>query len=495
MSSMRSLVMLGAALAVVGCGTNKPQTDAGIMLPTGGGTAVGMGTGGGSGGGSSGTGGGSAATGGGNTGGSGGGSASVAGTDCAHAIPVPLGTAGVEGVIDVAGKKLFYSFTAQADDALNIATQTTAGAADPLDTSLTLFDATGATKLASVDDSYPRASTDSDMYHRFKTAGTYCVSVEDYSSWSGGTPAARPDAPFTLTVNQLNPAAMWTNPDTEPNDSAAAAQTGKFFVGTSGSIGVIYGGLDSATDIDVFKFNIPVTGQTLSVDLAPLGMPSGPGTNGYGSGMGRFAVRVTKMDGTVIGAWATTASSYATTPEAISVPVPAEDVLVYVERPSGAVPTANDFYFARVDLFEDNTPEASDASNNDMSTPEALTVNVDAEDPKIKNAYLVGHIGSADTDYYSFPVAAGDSVSLLCGALRNGSGLTATYELLTTTGTSLQSETETPTQEIYWSTSSFKSKPPVVATVAGTMLFKVVGAQDATNTANFYRCGIFITSP
>lgn len=484
----RLVVLLSVAVALVGCG-GKPTVDAG----TGGGGGI-TGTGGGGGASGGGTGGGGA------TGGGGGSmdagvDAGVAGTSCANAIPAVLGDSPM-GKIDVAGKKVFYKFSADAGQWLDLKTTANPNdAVNTLDTALTLFDATGATKLASDDDAYPRLSTDSELYYRVATASTFCLTVEDWSSWAGKPPVAPATNTYTLALRSVAPAATTSNMDTEPNDTAAAAQTGKLAMGTGFALGILYGDLASGADVDVYKFTIPAGLDSLTIELQPLGVPSGVGSNGYGSGLDRVSVKVMQTNGTVIGAWTTSSSSYATTPDSINVPVTTGDVLVSIERPTGSTATANDFYVSTISFSTDNPLEMMDATNGTLAGAEPLALTVDTTDPKIKRAYLLGTIGTADTDFYSVAVTANDVVSLSCGALRTGSGLTATYEMEDAAGTALQTETETATADIYWGTAPGASKTPVTATATGNLLLKVTGTQDATITGNWYRCGLVVTSP
>ena len=246
----------------------------------------------------------------------------------------------------------------------------------------------------------------------------------------------------------------------------------------------------TATDVDVYKFTVPAGFETVGVDLQPLGVPTGPGTNGYGSGIGRVAVKVMQIDGTVIGAWNTSSTGYATAPDNITVPVTAgTDIVISIERPTGSTATANDFYLAFVDFSTDNPREMADATNNALATPEALALTVDTTDPKIKRGFMLGTIGTADVDFWSVPVTANDVVSVACGALRTGSGLTATYELEDATGAALQTETESATADIYWGTGTSASKTPVSAATTGYLIFKVTGTQDALVRGNWYRSG------
>ena len=111
---------------------------------------------------------------------------------------------------------------------------------------------------------------------------------------------------------------------------------------------------------------------------------------------------------------------------------------------------------------------------------------------------MVGTLTPAatDVDWYSFPVNAGDTLSLACAALRGGSGLRdATFEIWSATA-SLQSEIETASTGIVWNTGTGASKPPITIDTAGTYYLRVSAAsQDPVVTGNYYRCGVYVTAP
>jgi len=490
--TLQTRIVTLLCISLVGCG-GKMTVDAG----TGGGGGI-TGTGGGGGASGGGTGGGTTG------GGTGGGNVDAGvdagmpmGTSCANAISANVGDA-LMGKIDVAGKKVFYKFTANADVWLDIST--TANAMDnmnTLDTAITLYDATGAMKLASDDDAYPRLSTDSELFYRVATAGTYCLKIEDWSTWAG-EPAVLPATNgYKIDLRAMLATATTNNLDTEANDMLSAAQTGKFATGMGFAIGTLYGTLGSATDVDLYKFTVPTGLDSLTISLDPLGVPAAPaGSNGYGSGLGRVTVKVLQTSGTVLGAWTVSSTSVATTPDSINVPVVAgSDLIISIERPTGSTASANDFYVSTILFGTDNPLEMSDATNATLAAAEVLPLTVDTTNAKIKKGFILGTIGAADTDFYSVAVLANDVVSVACGALRTGSGLTATYELQDSAGATLQNETETATTDIYWGPGTSASHPGVTAATTGNVFFKVTGTQDATNTGNWYRCGIFVTSP
>ncbi|MFZ5439940.1 MAG: hypothetical protein ACOZQL_08010 [Myxococcota bacterium] len=497
-----------ALLTLVGCGKQMTQ-DAG----TGGGfgnTGGGIGPGGG--GGSTGGGGGGSTGGGGGMTGGGGGSTDAGmdagmpmGTSCANAIAVTVNAppdAGFGGAIDVAGKAVYFKFDATAGDWMNVSTEANPmDDTDVVDTAITLYDANGSTLLASVDDAYPRFSTDSDLFFKVATTGTYCFKVEDWSTWAGEPARVPAINDFTVSVGQINLQAAVVFNDTEPNDTTPQNVT--LVVNQGFGFGRLFGTLSSATDVDQYKLTTPAGTQALEFLLPPLGLPAA-GENGYGSGLERVSVKVLDADaGTVLGQWVTTAAAAATAPDSITVPlVGGSEVLLSIERPAGAMATANDFYTSFITAQRDNPVEMSEPANNDVATPEALTFTTDQMNMKVKRAFILGRLSMTDAaDHFAVPVLANEVVTVACGSLRTGSGLTATYSMLSTVqmdgGMSvLQTETETATADVFWGPLQFgASKPAITATAAGNLIFKVTGTLDPVNTGNWYRCGIVVTSP
>jgi hypothetical protein len=485
---MRSLTLVALCVVVVAaCGSPSNTPDGG----SGGGTAAG----GGHAGGGSATGGGS----GGGGGAMGGGSSGPhdAGQSCADPIPLTLGMLSPMEHIEVEGKRVFFTITLDAGAFLDIATKCNPGdVSGVLDTAITLYDATGATELASDDDAFPRLSTDSELFYRTQAPQTLCMSVEDYSTWSGGTPMAHPNDTFRLTVSALAPSTV-NNPDTEPNDDATSAQTGTIQTVSGGATGAarIYGGLDTMNDVDVYRFTMPSGAAQMQVWLPPNGDKPAPMVSTYGSTMQRFAMKVTTMDGTVVGALSPPPGFPTKMSAAAGIMVtPGTTYLLWIQR---ALPAGmNDFYASEVDFVTDNPPELEmlgASTNNTLAMAETLTLNAGA--PKTKDGFITGRLTPSDVDFFSFTLGAGDSVVLACSSRRDGSGLTApTFDFVDGAGTSLQSETETDTADVLWDMGG--SKPAVVAPDAGTFALKVSATgQDSVNTGNFYRCGLHVTSP
>lgn len=495
--SLKQVSVVLVVLMVSACGAPKPAADAGVDAGH---------TGGGAGGG----------TGGAVGGGTGGGTQDAGptlGSSCTAPLPMVQGTTGVTGKINTAGKKLYYALPVTKDDFLVIATNANPNDdPDKLDTAVTVYDATGATRLASDDDAFPRLSTDSELFFQAPATGTVCLKVEDWSTWAGQTPVARPNDTFKLTAGKLSPTAASVSFDTESNDLASNAQVGHLaaFNSIPGGFSTVAGSLSSAADVDVYKFTAPDGGTNLTVYFPPNGVPSAAGVNGYGSTLPRIAAQVTTVDGLTVLARLAPPSDVSKMSDSMSAVVSPGDVLVWVQRPSGQAAGSNDFYATSVEIGGDSPAEAEAANtsgtNDTAATAEALGQSVSSSDPKTKQSYILGFQPANDVDYFSFQAGANDTVALACGSARSGSGLVgATFEILGSStasdggvadGSSLQSETETDSADVYWGDGSSASKAGLTITTAGTYFLKVTHAsQDATNTGTFYRCGLYVTSP
>jgi hypothetical protein len=418
------------------------------------------------------------------------------------------GGAGATGKIDTAGKRVFYSISGMVGDFLIIST-----AANPnddtgvLDTAVSIYNATGSMLLASGDDAFPRITTDTEFFYRVPATATYCVTIEDWSTWAAETPVAHPNDTYTLNIDKLNTAATSVTFDTEPNDTNVTAQTLniKPFTTAAGGFTFLAGMLGSGTDLDIYKFtmgNSPDGGAgptQITVYIPPVGAPPAVSTNTYGSSLERFSVTIKKADGTVMASVVPPTGAVESTSDSISAPLPPGDYLLYIERPAGLAAGSNDFYATTVELLTDNPLEAMEAANNLQTTAEPIPMQQSATDPKARSGFILGHQAAGDVDFYSFPAGANDKLSLACGALRSGSGLIgAKFEVYnSTSATPLQSETESTTQDVYWGSGGTATKPDVsLGADAGTFFFKVSHtSQDATNTGDFYRCGIHLTAP
>ncbi|MBM4360734.1 MAG: pre-peptidase C-terminal domain-containing protein, partial [Deltaproteobacteria bacterium] len=106
-----------------------------------------------------------------------------------------------EGILAEPNDKDFFKVTLKEGDWVNIGTQANPDD-DPMmvDTVVSLLSADGKTVIAEVDDSFPRASTDSNFDYRVPADGTYCLQVQEFSAWAGMAPEGDPNYAYVLVV-------------------------------------------------------------------------------------------------------------------------------------------------------------------------------------------------------------------------------------------------------------------------------------------------------
>jgi hypothetical protein len=417
------------------------------------------------------------------------------GSSCATALPWTYGQT-VNAEVDVAGKQFHWALHVTKGDFLQFAAIANPNdEAGKLDTALTLFDAQGKTVRASIDDGFPRHGSDAWLFYRVAQTETLCVRVEDYSTWAHSAPQAFPGQPFALTVVPMPAADAGIAVDTEPNDTATAAQAFvlKQYAGMPGGEALIYGGLDGANDIDVYRVSADFGSTVVSFNFPPFGDAPATGVSTCGSTLVRTAARVTRLDGTVLGGLEPPAMAPNTMSGSMEVVVdPSADYLLWVTRPVGEAAGANDFYASTVTTSVDNPPEHE--TNDTVASAEPLMMLQQAT--KLRTGFILGHISPPqDIDVFSFTANAGDTVGLKCRAQRAGSGLRGATFVLSSAMATMQGETENETRDVTW-VGQFGSLPPVGINATGTYYLKVhTVAQDPTNTGNYYRCSVLVQSP
>ena len=424
------------------------------------------------------------------------------GSSCADPIPVELGK-GLEAAFKTAGQSIYFSVKATAGTILQMSADTAAtpDSTDVVDTTISVFDATGKTLLANVDDAFPRATTDAQLYYRSVAEATLCVQVTDFATWKGEAPQLADDSAFTFLAGALSNSFDFVTLDQEPNDSIGAPQTGKLkpFSTPPGAFSVLAGVLQGAADVDVYKFTVPVGATSFGLAAPPIGAPVTDAKSSYGSTLARFTATVKTLDGTIVGELAPPSGNVESMSDQLTVPVTAGDYYLHISRPAGITAGANDFYATFLDFSTSNPVEAEVTSggNDSLGTAEPITMTVDKADAKKKHGFILAYLPAGDPmDNFSFPVATGDSVSLSCGALRNGSGLQDFKAEFFVGGASLQNEVEGATKDLAWSGSPTASKPAVAVTAGGTGVLQLSAAsRSATNKGTYYLCGVHVTSP
>src|SRR5262245_45152104 len=150
------------------------------------------------------------------------------GTSCDDAIVMTQAANGQwesNGVVNPAGDTDFFKFDVAAADTW-FAIYTVANPNDDpmlLDTVVTVLSEDGQTQLAEVDDSFPRANTDTEIFHRFIAPGTYCLKVQEFSSWNQMTPEGSETFTYDINALPVDPAMfLGYTVDTGDNDTLAA---------------------------------------------------------------------------------------------------------------------------------------------------------------------------------------------------------------------------------------------------------------------------------
>jgi hypothetical protein len=406
---------------------------------------------------------------------------------------VAIGKA-ANGVIDPAGDSDFFSVPVKKDQFVRFFTQANPDD-DPakIDTVITLYDDKNQ-KIAEADDSVPRASTDSELYYRAPADGTICIKVEEFSTWHKD-PQKKGGPTFTYKVatTLMSDTGGGNNRDKEPNNDGSTAQAINSLKASQGSstFAYLYGMLDPQADVDVYSFTLAPGTLSASIYFPPFG------PDGYGNTTSVGVVRLTDKQGKAIGLLDVTKGS-----DNMSIPLAAgTEALLWVTRPAGAPLGSNDFYFLKhfsFDTENQKEAEATTGSNETAATAETITIQAPTPPSKVKSGYVLGFVKAAgDVDYFKFAAAAGDKLTVACGAIRSGSGLTApVFEVRDPSDVSLQSETETDAKDVLWSDTPGASKAGLTIATAGNYHLKVTaGGQDPNVSSNFYRCGLHLTPP
>ncbi|MBW2453677.1 MAG: pre-peptidase C-terminal domain-containing protein [Deltaproteobacteria bacterium] len=441
-------------------------------------------------------------------GGEGGGTPVDESTSCDDAVEMEelentLGGTFYEGtaVINPAGDEDFFTFTADAGQWIQLSTDANPDD-DPamIDAVVTLYNEDGSTQLAEADDQTPRVTTDSELFFRVETAGTYCVRVMEFSEWYGNTPEGDPSYSYRLIALPVDfELYEHYNEDSDAttassNDNINDAQSG--LTVSTGDTGMIFtqlaGMLEPGADVDVFEFVPPSGTLALATNFGP------SGTDGYGSTKGPGLLQIRESNGTTVLAQL----DYQDGSDGFSsVPVTAGNTYyVWVERPDTNV-GSNDFYFMKYSTADVTNPQESmPDTDNDVYTGADADPNP-STDPQTGTIshFIGGNVPVGDTDWWSFgSVPAGNQIAIACSSQRAGSGVgDFTIEYYEDPqGSSVEDETETATADIYWGTGANPSKGPVTAGTTGTHYLKISATTEIAGvTSRHYLCGVHVMSP
>ena len=392
------------------------------------------------------------------------------------------GTAAMDA-IEAAEDVDFFRFEGTAGQWVSI--NTTANPDDDpelVDTVITLYDASR-TQIAENDDRIPRGDPDSEIVIQLPDTGTYYIEVQEFSTWMPADPPApegRSSFTYELAVTALTTGgALFI--DAEPGDDAATA-TAVTFGGTGSNLAFLFGGFDSATDVDVFRFTVPAaSGGLLSVDI----MPHGP--DGYGSTRAAGNLRVTDMAGTDVLARVEPRGMMQL--DLSPTLVPGNEYLLWVDA-GGGTAGSNDHYVLKAFVGQGNPPENETVVGANDATAMATALTTE-DDMGILRAFVLGTLPSGDTaDVYSVDVPAGRQINVFCGSQSVGSGLRGlSVAVLGSDGTTvLGMGTETATAGV--------AIQDVTPAAAGMHYVRVrPGTTEPTVRGDFYRCGIALVTP
>lgn len=377
------------------------------------------------------------------------------------------------GVISPAGDHDFYTFEGMAGQWIAIATNANP-MDDPMmvDTVITLYDAS-MTKIAENDDSVPRVNTDSEIITRLPAAGTYYIEVQEFSDWVDMSPEGMASYTYELSVFAVDDAAPAVTIDTEAGDDVASAIPA---TPTAEGFGYLLGTFDDAADVDVFTLTIAGTAaKNATVHL----MPTGP--DGYGGGPPARAWIADTAGTTIIGRIDQGAMQSELAPSLMP-----GTYQIFVEHGTDAAGT-NDFYVAKLFLFDDNPleMEAAAGANDTTATAEALTLMMNGAGGN--SGFLLAHLTDvADVDHFSFAATADIQITVVCGSAENGSGVMGLeVQLLAPDGTTaIATMTEGATGLL------IDSATPMGAGTHYVRLSKT--GQSAEVTGDWVRCGVHL---
>lgn len=402
----------------------------------------------------------------------------------------------------------FYKFKGAKGQAILISTDAKPPA-DEFDNTypdlvLTLYKKQGGqwVQIAENDDPFPRSSNDSALYTILPASDDdeYCMRVTECNVWVGGQPGCAPSADistydYAIGAGILDASLESIAAEVEPNDAAGQAtaieysknaQSGNYYLSLQ------WGGYSSATDVDIWKFNVPADAVKVMGDRSVCNFDFYPGGNA-GSGStatsGVIAYVTTAADPTKKLAQVDVTAGQ--TPAQIAVPCElGTDYLFFMTRKAGSTAGENDFYFVNHGGTGSNPLEAG--PNDAVDMPEALKATPNGT----TTSYFVdGDLDAAptDIDYYSVDVPAGSAtISVACGGQRSGSGLRGlkvsvlgANNMPITGGIGTESETK----------DLFLQDVAVPAGVTSLKIKVEAASQDAEVTSTFYRCGIHISPP
>ncbi|MFT3772916.1 MAG: PPC domain-containing protein [Minicystis sp.] len=376
-----------------------------------------------------------------------------------------------------------------------------------IDTFIELYDA-NKKLIATNDNRYPRANTDSEIVTVLPSTGTYYIKLMEWcNSPTADATACTSDYFTSLTgldyvifATVLDPTMAGTAVEKEPNDSAATASPIAYAATTTAGsyyLTVVSGKLPMSSDADWYSVKIPAD---LSVDpgarnatsfLFPWGATTGNGSN---IKVGKVEL-VEKSTMNVIGAFDMTGEPENPFDRAeLRIPVtPGVDYFLKVSYGGAQKDGQGDFYVIYETLGEGNPVEVNEVTNSVIATPEVLPLATGTTGSYFVEGNILTPGAAGDVDYFQVATQGQETVSVACSSMRAGSGLGGFKATVLSGKTgnapiASGSATETATADLFLDH---------VAIPAGEtdLIIKLEAAtQDATNKGTHYICGFHMAA-
>jgi hypothetical protein len=381
---------------------------------------------------------------------------------------------GGQGVIQEPLDHDFFKFTGTAGAWLHIVTVANPND-DPalVDTVVQLYDES-MTRIAENDDAVPRVNTDSELALRLPATGTYYLEIQEFSDWDPASPTAEGDPSYTYqilitTFDGMAPGIL--EETTDAGDMPGTAVAAKFNMNS----GVILGDLNGPGDVDVYSLAVGAAGPGVPLLISSAVAPAGD--TGYGSTTSVGELYITNMANTqVLAKIVGTDGRFALSP-----PVQANTTyLLWVKHPGGTA-GANDFYFYRFFIGQENPAETETVPGTNDTTTGA-----ESKVFEMGSFFVLAHLPDGDVDYFRFQATAGQMLSVACTAHSSGSGVTGfRAEVRGPTDVPLSGVTEPSAQTL-------SIGPLTVATSDTHYLRLSKTGQEAGINGDWARCGVHV---
>lgn len=402
----------------------------------------------------------------------------------------------------------FFKFTGQEGDLIWVEAEAkpTADEFDDTyaDVVLTMYDQ-NMIKIAENDDPYlSRDSNDSQVWTMLPSSGTFYIRVTECNAWEDGGPSACSDAAMITNKNYqfvarlVDPAADGVVEDTEggddkltdPNIIALADYSpnpdGNYFATLQ------YGTFENTGDIDVFRVTLPddITHDSVLYGAFFINGPKGV-DNGIGSTTQIGMAWIEDDAGNRIAEVDNSLSTMDVTARDVRAPMVAgETYWFYVQHP-GDVAGLRDFYLFNHNGVDSNELEANEVLNNAAATADPLTTMANGE---LQSTFVGGDLLDGDTDHFLIqkPAAFTGTLSVACGAWRQGSGVRGlSIDVLDETGVTEidSSPPEDETEDLLLDEVDVDAEDAVIVRLTANP------TGSMTVSSRFYQCGIHFVPP